>query len=148
MKNLDELKNLLRAGARLVCNKVGVIANKTECKEPYWKRRIEDGIARLRKDLSQIDDWFKGRWENIKHRRKDELRRKYSSKAKGFKTLTEELKQRITAKAGKFKRYKARVTQYRQNKLFCCNKKALNEEVDDIHRETSDTPQAKKFRKF
>ena len=40
------------------------------------------------------------------------------------------------------------MTQYRQNKLFRCNKKALNEEVDDIHRETSDTPQAKKFRKF
>ena len=56
VKNLNELKNLLRAGARLVCNKVGVIANKKECKEPYWKRRIEDDIARLPKDLSQTDD--------------------------------------------------------------------------------------------
>ena len=28
VKNLDELINLLRAGVRLVCNKVGVIANK------------------------------------------------------------------------------------------------------------------------
>ena len=40
VKNLDELKNLLRAGAKLVCNKIGVIANKKEFKEPYWKRRI------------------------------------------------------------------------------------------------------------
>ena len=70
VKNLDELKNLVRAAARLVCNKVGVIANKKEFKEPYWKRRIEDDIARLRKDLSQVEDWFKGRWKNIKHRRK------------------------------------------------------------------------------
>ena len=130
MKNLDELKNLLRAGVRLVCNKVGVIANKKECKEPYWKRRIEDGIARLRKDLSQIDDWFKGQWKNIKHRRKDELRRKYSSKENGFKTLTEELKQRVTAKAGKLKRYKAR---YGQNKLFRCNQKALYEELSVVN---------------
>ena len=30
LKNLDELKNLLGAGARSVCNKVGVIANKNK----------------------------------------------------------------------------------------------------------------------
>ena len=32
MKNLDELKKLLKAGARLVCKKVGIIANKKEFK--------------------------------------------------------------------------------------------------------------------
>ena len=48
VKTLDELKNLLRAGARLVCNKVSVIANKKDVKEEHWKRRIEDDIARLR----------------------------------------------------------------------------------------------------
>ena len=37
-KNLDELKNLLRAGIRLICNHVGVVANKKEFKQPYWKR--------------------------------------------------------------------------------------------------------------
>ena len=82
MENLDELKNLLRAGTRLVCNKVGAIANKKEFNKPYWKRQFEDDIARLRKDLSQIEDWFKGRRENMKHKRKDELRRKYSIKPK------------------------------------------------------------------
>ena len=50
VKNLDELKNLLRTGARLVSKKVGVTANKREFKEPYWKRRIEDDIARLRSE--------------------------------------------------------------------------------------------------
>ena len=38
VKNLDELKNLLRAGARLVPKKVGVTANIKIFKEPYWKR--------------------------------------------------------------------------------------------------------------
>ena len=65
--------------------------------------------------MNQIEDWFKGRWKNIKHRTKDELRRKYSIKVKRFKTVTEKLKQKITAKAEKLNRYKARVTQYRQN---------------------------------
>ena len=62
--------------------------------------------------------------------------------------LTEELKQRITAKARKFKRYKAWVTQYRQNKLFCCNRKALYEELGGKRRETSDPIQADDARKF
>ena len=56
--------------------------------------------------------------EEHQTQKKNELRRKYKIKAKGFKTVIEELKQRITEKAGKLKKYKARVTQYRQNKLF------------------------------
>ena len=114
VKDLDELKNLLRTGTRLVCEKIGVFSNKKDFKEPFWERRIKDNIARLRKDLSQFESSFKGEWKNIKHRRKDELRRKYSIQAKGFKTVIEELKQRITAKSGKLKHYKTRVTQYRQ----------------------------------
>ena len=99
-------------------------------------------------DLSQIQGWFKGRWKNIKRRRKDELRRKYSIKGKGFKTVTEELKQRIRIKAEKLKRYKARMTQYRQNKLFPCDQKTLYEELGGKRRETSDPPQADDVRKF
>ena len=64
-----------------------------------------------------------GRTSNI------ELRRKYSSKAKGFKMVTEELKQRITAELGKLKRYKA---SYGQNKPFCCNQKASYEELSVV----------------
>ena len=52
VKNLDELKNLFIGGTRLVYDKVGVIFNIKEFKEPYWKRQVEDDIARLRKDLS------------------------------------------------------------------------------------------------
>ena len=138
----------MRAGARLVCKKVCVNGSNKEFKEPYWKLRIEDNIPRVWKDLSQIEDWFKGRWNNIKHRRKDELKRKYRIKAKGFKIVTEELKQRTTLKAGKLKRYKARVNQYRQNILFRCNEKALYEDLDGKRRESSDPPQAGNNRKF
>ena len=38
VKNLDELRNLLRDWGRLVCSKVGVTANKKEFKEPYWEK--------------------------------------------------------------------------------------------------------------
>ena len=44
-------------------------------------------------------------------------------KAKGFKTITEELKQRISAKSEKLRFYRARDNQYMQNKLSRCNEK-------------------------
>ena len=81
-------------------------------KEPFWKQIIEKDIVILRKDLSRIDDWFKGRWKNGSIRLKCELKKKYKIKAKGFKTVIEELKQHISAKTLKLKRYKSRVEQY------------------------------------
>ena len=53
-----------------------------------------------------------------KKRKKEEVRKKYIIKIKGFKIVTEELKQRISEKYEKLRRYSARAQQYRQNKLF------------------------------
>ena len=50
-------------------------------------------------------------------------------KAKGFKVVIEELKQRISAKSEKLRCYRARDNQYRQNKLSQCNQKALHQEL-------------------
>ena len=40
------------------------------------------------------------------------------------------------------------MTQNRQNKLFHCNQKAYNEQLDDKCRESSDPPQADDARKL
>ena len=58
------------------------------------------------------------------------------------------MKQRPTAIARKLKRYKSRVIQYRQNKLFRCNQRALYEELGGKHRVTSDPRQADHAREF
>ena len=82
VRNLSDRKYVARAGALLVCEKVDVKTDHTiNKKEPFWKRRIERDSAILRKDLSRADDWLKC-----------ELKKKYKIKAKGFKTLIEELK--------------------------------------------------------
>ena len=65
VQNLLELKYVARASALLVCEKVGVKTDHTiNKKDPFWKRRIEKEITILRKDLSRIDNWFKGQWKN------------------------------------------------------------------------------------
>ena len=43
--------------------------------------------------MSHLDDWFKGKWTKNKERKKEELRRKYRIKAKGFKVVIEGLNQ-------------------------------------------------------
>ena len=67
----------------------------------------------LRKDLSHLDDWFKGKWEKDKKRKK-EPRKKNRIKAEGFKVAVEKLKQRISAKSEKLRQCLTQYNQYRQ----------------------------------
>ena len=84
----------------------------------------------MRKDLSRIDEWFTERWKYGSAKLKCELKKKFRIKGKGFSTVIEERKQRISAKTLKLKHYKLRVKQYRQNGTFKNNQKALSEELD------------------
>ena len=127
IRNLSELKYVAWASAFLVCEKVGVKPDHTiNKKEPFWERITEKDIALLRKDLSRVDDCFKGRWKYGSAKWKCELKKKYKIKAKGFNPVIEELKQHISAKT-KLKRYKSRVKLYRQNRTFKDIQKALYE---------------------
>ena len=85
--NLDELRDLMHAGESLVAEILGVRNKPKVEKEPYWKRRIENDIRRLRKDLSRIEDWFKGCWTKKQTKEKEELRKWYKLKEKGFKLV-------------------------------------------------------------
>ena len=51
-------------------------------------------------------------------RRLDELDGKYRIKRKGLNVVTEELKQRLTAKSAKIKRYEQRISLYKINNMF------------------------------
>ena len=84
----------------------------------------------MRKDLSRTDDWLKGLWKNGSVKLKCELNRKYKIKARIFNTIIEELKQIISPRILKLKRYKSIVKQYQQNRAFKNNQKALCEELD------------------
>ena len=121
--------NLIKAGGTIVCVRMGIRKSVNSQQEQFWKRRIESDITRLRKDLSRLDDWFKGKWKKDKKRKKEELRKKYRIKVKDFKVVIEELKQRISVKSENLRRYGAQANQYRQNKLFRCNRKALYQKL-------------------
>ena len=135
--NITDIRNILQAGAVLVGELVEAKepTHRTE-KEPYWKRRIEGDLTRLRKDLGRIEAWFKGKWKRDKKGAKTELDRRYRLKAKGFNTTMEEIKQRITAKAAKIKRYQNRIKQFQDNRLFTANQSRFYKNLEGGERDT------------
>ena len=115
-------RDVIEAAMKIVGEQVGMKkSNAKKKKEPFWKRRILTDITRLRKDLSKIEPWFAGRWEKDKKIEKDWLDQKYGLRRKGFTLVIEELKQRITAKATKVKRYDNRMKQFQNNRNFETN---------------------------
>ena len=105
------------AGAVVVTNRLGVKIDKVAGrKEPTWKRRLQNKIKELRKDLGQLEA-SKGT-DISNFRNWERLERKYSMRVKRLNVVIEELKQRITAIAAKVRRYLGQVDNYGQKRLF------------------------------
>ena len=115
--NVTEGKKLVKFGALVITQLLGIkeIKNKKKDK-PFWRLRIGSNINALRKDVSLIEKWETGMLR--KESQKTRLDHLYGVKRKGYKRAAEELKQRIKTKVATLKRYKDRVKQYRQNRLF------------------------------
>ena len=81
-------------------------------------------------------------------REKEELRKQYKLKEKGFKLVMEELKHRIKAKAFNVKRYTSRIQQYIQNRLFLGNQKAFYKELSGAKRQRQIPPNENEAKEF
>ena len=89
--SVTKTNELFYAGAFVVTNKLGVKIDKvTGRKEPMWKRRLQDKIKELRKDLSQLEASKDKGISNSRHW--ERLERKYSIRVKRLNVVVEELK--------------------------------------------------------
>ena len=70
LNDISDFKNLIKAGTTTVCERMGIRKSVKSKQEPFWKRRTENHIARLRKYLSRLDHWFKGKWKKIKNKKR------------------------------------------------------------------------------
>ena len=114
--SITKANELFYAGAVVVTNRLGVKTDKVaERREPMWKRRLQNKIKELTKDLSQLEASKDKDINNFRHW--ERLERKYSIRVKRLNVI-EELKKRITAIAAKVRRYQGRVDSHRQNRLF------------------------------
>ena len=127
--SITKTDELFYAGAFAVTNRLGVKIDKVaERKEPMWKRRLQNKIKELRKDLSQLEALKDKGISNFRYW--ERLERKYSIRVKRLNVVIEELKQRITAIAAKVWRYQGRADSYRQNRLFKNNQRQFYRELD------------------
>ena len=127
--SITKTSELFYAGDFVVINKLGVRIDKLPGrKEPMWKRRLQNKIKELRKDLSQLEASKDKGLCNFRYW--ERLERKYSIRVKRLNVVVEELKQRITAIAAKVRRYQVQVDSYRQNRLFENNQRQFYKELD------------------
>ena len=127
--SITKTNELFYAGAFVVTNKLGMkIDQVAGRKEPMWKRRLQNKIKELRKDLSQLEASKDKGVSNSRHW--ERLGRKYSIRVRRLNVVVEELKQRITAIAAKVRRYQGRVDSYRQNRQFENNQRQFYREIN------------------
>ena len=146
--NITEINNILRAASAYAAKKLGLKEFKRDDKktDPWWKRRIQGDIKELRKDVNILE---RKRKDQLKHMAKyNQLDKKYRITNKGLTTVIEELKQRITAKASKIKRFDQRITQYRQNRTFNIDQKKIFKELDGNIRHERVIPDAEESKRF
>ena len=129
------------AGAAAAKNRLGVkIDEVAGRKEPMWKRRLQNKIKELRKDLPQLEASKDRDISNFRHW--ERLERKYRIRVKRLNVVTEELKQRITVIASKVRRYQGPVDSYSQNRIFENNQRQFYGELDQEERCDDDQPVA------
>ena len=143
--SITKTNELFYAGAVVVTNRLGVKINKAaERKEPMWRRRLQNKIKELRKDLSQLESSKDKEVSNLRHWQT--LERKYSIRLKTLDIVTEELKQRIVATAAKVRRHQDR---FRQNRMFQNNQRQFYRELDqEGERCDDDQPDTEESKKF
>ena len=61
LNDISDFKNLIKAGATTVCERMRIRKFVKPQQETFWKKRIESNVARLRKTLSRLDDLFQGK---------------------------------------------------------------------------------------
>ena len=141
---ITKTNELFYAGAVAVTNRLGVKIDKVAGrKKPLWKRRLQNKIKELRKDLSQLVTSKDKDISNFKYW--ERLERKHSIRVKRLNVVIEELKQRIAAIAAKVRRYQGRVDGYRQNRLFENNQRQFYRELDRCYDDQRGVEESKQF---
>ena len=101
-KNITQTNNLIKAAGVWVADQLGLKKYEGgKKKDPWWKRRIEEDIKQLKKDINIFERVKKRQIGARKEGKAKLVEEKYGVKRKGLTTVIVELKQRIVAKAAK-----------------------------------------------
>ena len=143
------ISDINRLIAAVATQKVGLKAkdNRPERNtEPFWKRRIREKINEIRKHFNILERHKRN--EIRKKEKYNSLEHKYHMKKKGLNTVIEELRQRLSAKAAKIRRYEQRIEQYMQNRMFRYDEKKVYQDLNGENRKQGVKPDAQQSTAF
>ena len=90
VEDITHVNDLMYGGAALVTDMVGMRRKQKENKVPWWRRRLEEQVRQLNKDLSRINNLIQQK--KIKKKHQDSLQRRYKIKKESLQTVREEIK--------------------------------------------------------
>ena len=150
-KDVTNLNHLIYATAKSATKSIGISTNKNAKKykrsEPKWKAKIRREIDSLRGELSILTELADGR--NVKTRKGRKVRRKYDIKNEANINVAKEvLKQRISVKSQRLRRYEKRERFFRQNRMFTTDTKKLYREIDNQRIQVKKPPNLRELENF
>ena len=119
--NITEVNELIYAGAKLVCEKIGIPPKKHEQKVKT-KMGNSTGNANKKPTKTGQNDKTKERRWNMREQKGKATREKIIQ--------LEEINQKVLAKEGRLKRYRQRVKQYKQNRTFQNNERKFYQHME------------------
>ena len=132
--NITELNELIYAGAKLVCENIGIPSKSTKKQQkPGWEIRLESQIKKNTKSSPNDEE---RRWNKRGGEKEQDTWGKIT-------VQLEEINQKVLAKEGRLKRYRQRVKQYRQNRSFQNNERKFYQQLGGSGTKTYQQPDAK-----
>ena len=129
-----ELNDLIFAGVKLVCKKIGVHQKTTNRKSKAGRKiLLESQIRKLLQEAKTLK-------QNMKIYSDEEEKSRLLER----KILLEETNQKVLAKEGRLKRYRATINQCRQNRNFQINERKFYQQVGKEWAKTYQQLDAKK----
>ena len=117
LNNITTLSKVIYCCGIITSELLGVKNSKGNQKNyPMWKKRLENQIIDLCKDLDRVIELSKAKKLRKKH--SDQLQRKYFFNQKDFVYVMKKNRQQIKSKRGKVNRYNIRINKYQQNRTF------------------------------
>ena len=136
--NITGLNELIYAGAKLVCENIGIPSKSTKKQQkPGWEIKLESQIKKTTKTSP-----------NDQERRWNKRGKKEQATRGKITVQLEEINQKIVAKEGRLKRYRQRVKQYRQNRTFQNNESKFYQQLGGSDMKTYQQPDAKETERF
>ena len=143
--SVTDVNRLLYVGSYIVADRLGMLRKRQKKgrkdSRPYWQRRLEESIARWRKDIDRIGEIRGG--ATLTMRAREELERRYGLLENGASSVCAMLREKIRAGSVKVRNFVGKGVACRQNNLFRNNQSQLYKELSGTAKSGSDaTPDA------